>query len=81
MGPASRCPPQDTTPIHQPHKPQVNPNLADWFKKDPVERIVNLEGAIISRKREMEKERLGLETRSPSPGIRFEDEEVKQLFV
>ena len=45
-----------------------------------MERIVNLEGAIISRKREMEKERLGLETRSPSPGIRFEDEEVK-LFI
>ena len=34
---------------------QVNPNLADWFAGDPVERIVNLENSLIARKREVEK--------------------------
>ena len=28
---------------------QVNPNLADWFASDPVERIVNLENSLHSR--------------------------------
>ena len=38
---------------------QVNPNLADWFAGDPVERIVNLENSLIARKREVEKFFLG----------------------
>ena len=33
---------------------QVNPNLADWFAGDPVERIVNLENSLLARKREVE---------------------------
>ena len=32
---------------------QVNPNLADWFAADPVERIVNLENSLLARKREV----------------------------
>ena len=84
---------------------QVNPNLADWFAGDPVERIVNLENSLIARKREVEKffldvgqfflelfsfqvfpkvekERLGTaESRSPSPGIRFEEEQVRKTRI
>ena len=33
---------------------QVNPNLADWFAGDPVERIVNLENSLLARKREVD---------------------------
>ena len=31
----------------------MNPNLAEWFAGDPVERIVNLETTLIARKREV----------------------------
>ena len=37
--------------VHHIHL-QVNPNLAEWFAADPVERIVNLETTLIARKRE-----------------------------
>ena len=38
--------------VHHIHL-QVNPNLAEWFAADPVERIVNLETTLIARKREV----------------------------
>ena len=38
--------------VHHIHL-QVNPNLAEWFAGDPVERIVNLETTLIARKREV----------------------------
>ena len=38
--------------VHHIHV-QVNPNLAEWFAADPVERIVNLETTLIARKREV----------------------------
>ena len=38
--------------VHHIHV-QVNPNLAEWFAGDPVERIVNLESTLIARKREV----------------------------
>ena len=38
--------------VHHIHL-QVNPNLAEWFAADTVERIVNLETTLIARKREV----------------------------
>ena len=38
--------------VHHIHV-QVNPNLAEWFAGDPVERIVNPESTLIARKREV----------------------------
>ena len=31
----------------------VNPNLESWFQQDPVERIVNIETSLITRKRDI----------------------------
>ena len=50
---------------------ETNPNLEDWFRSDPVERIVNLENSIHSRKREIERLKAGPDAPRPvSPGIR-----------
>ena len=63
-------------------KVEVNPVLEEWFSKDPVERIVNMESSIQASRRLQESiNQESSPRRTPSPSIRFEEPEEQESEI